>query len=261
MTMQSISSIRPRLQTTVQPAGLADSHTDKAAPLVFPRSLDGRAIPPAGAPRRLDGQTRSPDIRPALAIALHAAGEYRLPRASRESMIIELMGRPLHRHHGICHPGWDIRMSFPWQQDGRDPKGLETSRDHDNRWLEAVRDDKSIFHRACENALSAWLDDDVDLLDMDGALECRFDLIEPGRDMLLLTDFAGQYMGFASRSAWIDHVRSLDDDQLGHLWMSLRVIDTDLSRQHRAEIMAAEYNRIRHEMEAEWDLDIESLSF
>lgn len=259
MTMQAEPKTRTPLINRV-----FDTETRKPEqlplPFLFPdvrlAEVEAKVVAAPVGPEQIKG-----DLRSALAIALDDMGEYRLPQTSRRGMMVELMARTLYREGEAFFPGWDIRMSFNWNQTGKVQGGLEVSREYDDRWNEVVEEDPSIFHRACEKALAPWVSDHVDLLDQDGGLECVFDLMEPGRDVLLIKEFAGKTMRMGDRSQWSSFVRSLDDQRLSDLWMAFRVLDADLSRRQRADIMASEYNAIRHEMEEEWDLEIEALEF
>ena len=210
---------------------------------------------PAHYPRPRD------DVRTSLAQEIHDMGEYRLPALSRAAMMIELMARKMIKEDGLFHPCWDIRMNFSWNMSGRVEDGRETVRDFDARWAELIDTDPSVFHEACTRALAPYVDEFVDILEMDGALECSLDLSEPGRDTLILKSFKGESTGFRSRSDWSAHLRTLDDDALCDLWMSLRILDQDLSRKNRAEVMAGVLNDIRHEREVDWSDDVEALPF
>lgn len=229
-------------------------------PFLF-QSLDVLVVEPEDVKKAPEAFSPANDIRSELARALHDLNEYRLPATSRAGMIVELMARPLLKSGPQFYPSWDIRMDFSWNQTGRVAGGKETTPEHDEKWQELLGADSSIFHEACTRALSVWVDDYVDLLDMDGAFECSIDLAEPARDALVLKSFAGHDMGFASRSDWADHLKSLDDAALCDLWTALRVLDADLSRKERAQIMAHMYNEIRSEREVAWDLEVEDLSF
>lgn len=258
--MSAVTNSQPRIRRVVDTEA---GHRPEQLPLPL-LFLEEAIFPSAPAPIEQilpQAPAQKEDLRSELAIALDASGEYRLPRTSRAGMIVELMARSLHREGDTHFPGWDIRMNFSWNQSGRTRDGAEVSRDHDERWTELLENDPSIFHRACEKALTPWVEEHVDLLEMDGELECSFELMEPGRDTLLLKSFAGRVMEFAGRAQWAEFVKSLDDAQLAETWMAFRVLDADLSRKQRAELMAGEYNTIRQEMEADWDLEIDSLEF
>lgn len=203
----------------------------------------------------------SDDIRTELAKSINSMAEYRLPKTSRAGMIVEMMAHKLASYNGQLYPSWDIRMDFNWNKSGSVLDGHETIRAHDERWKNLIESDPSIFHDACQRALSPFVDDYIDILDMEGMLEASLDLVEPGRDTLVMTSFKGEDMGFHSRSAWTDHLKSLADDDLCDLWMSVRVLDSDLSRKARAGIMADTYNDIRHAMEADWNDYVEALPF
>lgn len=201
------------------------------------------------------------DIRSELAKIMHSFGEYRFPKASRSSMIVELMAHKMAEKDGQLYPSWDIRMNFKWNQSGKIADGREISPQNDEKWADLIENDPSIFHDACERALSPYIDDFVDILEQDGTLSASIDLLEPCRETLILTSFKSEALGFASRAVWTDHVKSLSDEDLCDLWMSVRVLDADFSKKSRAEIMAGIYNDIRHEKEEIWENDYEDLSF
>lgn len=201
------------------------------------------------------------DNRPEVAKDLHEAGEYNIPKASRRGMIADLASRPLHKEDGLLFPGWNVRMDFAWNKTGHVEDGLDISSEGDAQWAEALKTDPTIFHRACENALKPWVSAYVDVLEMDGRMLCDIHLKDLGRDTLLLKAFNEKPLGFARRDDWRGALETLSDTEVGDLWTAFKVLDSDLSQNHRAEIMACEYNAIRHEMEEDWVVEIEHLSF
>jgi len=207
--------------------------------------------------RLLDGEID--DARPAIAMDVDAAGLYALPMTTRSGMISEMMSRPLDALGDRLFLSWDIRMDFPWDRSGAGAH--EVSQEYDARWKDLLEEDVAVFHQACENALRPWLDTDVDLFDLDGELTCSFDLLEPGRDRILLREFRGAAMGFPGRAAYEDFLHDLDDLTLGRLWMACRILDTDFGRQARAEVMGVELNEIRARLEEDWSVEVDHLSF
>lgn len=201
------------------------------------------------------------DARSPLAIALHESEDYRLPATTLRGMTAELLARPMVSQDRDLYLSWDIRMNYRWRQDGRHDAGPENLRIHDARWRAHLDENPQIFHEACEKALSPWIDDDVDLLSLDGQLVCRFELRRPCLEDLVLTSFSGSSMAFRQRSDWADHLASLTPGAISDLWMATRILDTDLSRRQRADAMNYEYSLDRHELEADWSNEVDGLRF
>lgn len=201
------------------------------------------------------------DARSPLAIALHASEDYRLPATTLKGMTSELLARPMVSQDRNLYLSWDIRMNYRWRQDGHHEAGPETLRIHDARWRDHLEENPSIFHDACEKALAPWIEDDVDLLSLDGQLACRFELRKPCLEDLILTSFAGTQMAFRQRTDWADHLASLAPGAIADLWMATRILDTDLSRRQRADAMNYEYSLIRHDLEVEWSSEVDGLRF
>lgn len=234
-------------------------YAPRPAPVIFePVIVEPAAIEPEV--KRRD-RNDFVDNRPEVAKSLHESGEYNIPKASRRGMIADLASRPLYTEGGHVYLGWNIRMDFPWNKTGHVRDAHDVSPDCDQLWEDAIKNDPTIFHRACENALKPWVTNEVDVLEMDGAMLCDLHLKDLGRDALLLKSFAGEPIRVTRRDEWRQYLDARTDSEIGNLWVATRVLDADLSKPQRAEIMADEYNTIRHEMEEEWNAEVEHLPF
>jgi len=201
------------------------------------------------------------DLRPVIAIAVDGLENYSFPPTSRMGMIAEILSRPLSTERDGIFMSWNIRMDFAWNKSGRVAGGPEVLPEHDARWRKEVKDDQGIFQQACENALMPWLRDSVDLLECEGEMLCGFTVSSRPHDHLLLSSFRDRPMAFESRRAFEDKIISLDDDTLASLWTACRVVDCDLSRRARSDIMAHEYAKIRAIREQDWAYEVDALEF
>lgn len=209
------------------------------------------------------------DNRNALIRSLHAQPElpYSFPRASRDSMVNEIMAHLVHYgREGTSHLAWDIRMNFPWNKTGKiitngENDGEEVDPAFDAKWLATLRHDTEIFEKACDNCIRPFVDSGFSPFEIE---EVRADLRVAGANggFIALRSFNDTDMGFTTQEELHGKLTAMDDATVMNLWMTVRTLDIDLSREVRGNDMALQLNSIRAERELTWREEVEEeLSF
>lgn len=207
------------------------------------------------------------DLRDDFMRAIDTSGDYRLPYASRRTMINDLLLHPAtDTRNGQCL-SWSVGMEgFSWNSTGHVAEGEETHAALDANWEKELRENPAILEQAVENFLTPYVRDSFSALEMEGA-ESSLDLIGGDTDKVVLRQFNGSPLEFGSRRELRASLDAMSDNDLSHLWATVRVLDMDLSRSVRGHQIALELNSLRAEMEVEWlkgeqeaDLDLYDLA-
>lgn len=201
------------------------------------------------------------DLRDDFLRAIHEAGDYSFPRATRTLIINSLLMHPKVAGRDGLQLSWDVRMNYAFNTSGKVTGGEEVDPALDARWTEAYAADESLMITAGERALAPYLQAPFSALEMDDA-ECELEARGSKGGFVVLGSFNGQKMCFADPRDMRLRLEAMDDGALMRLWAATRVLDADLGRANRAAIMAEELNTLRAEMEPQWEEDIEQeLSF
>ena len=193
---------------------------------------------------------------------VHASPDlaYSFPRASRASMITEILSRDVFQgsHGNQSHLTWDIRMKYRWNQTGRvDDAKEELCPSLDRRWAQEVAENDDMMREACDAALSPYLSEPFVALEENTAMSVTFDVAGRSGGFLVMKEFAGQPLGFTSLSDFREILNGFDDEKVMHLWVASRTLDVDLSHANRAFDMAWQMHEMRLEKEQEWLTEVE----
>jgi len=197
----------------------------------------------------------SADIRCSPVRDFHDSGEYDLPARSRKAMINEIIMRPCVEIGGKSYLSWNVRMDFAWDRSCRG-SGIEFTSDLDGKWAKAMKGNHDLLLGACEKAIAPYLDEPFDALGL-GDAACDLALAGQGYDKLAIQTFSGRSMGFASVRELRESLDVLDDDTLSIFWATTRILDKDLGRQARAELVVDQLSLVREKLESEWLIEVE----
>lgn len=172
---------------------------------------------------------QSDDIRSNLMKTIHNDPEapYFLPPRSRDEMVADILSHPRHTIGDTSYIAFPIRPTRPWNRTGRSAgDGLDGSFDHE--WRQVVLDDPSVVGSAITSALSPYLGEAFDVFEIGRTARCRLEMSGENGDAVLLAGFRGSNYSFRFEEEMEGRLDRISDDELAHLWMSMRVLDTDL---------------------------------
>lgn len=231
----------------------------------------GQALPVTG---NFDRQARlglrtpaEKDLRDEFMRGIDEMGAYRLPYASRRTIINELLLHPASdTRNGQCL-SWNVSMAgYSWNKSGHVEDGEETHAGLDQKWERALRKDPTIVVSATDRFLTPYVRDSFSALEMENA-ESSLDVVGIEDDRVVLREFNGASMEFTCRRDLRAKLEEMSDEGLASIWATVRVLDHDLSRAERAHQVALELNTARAELEVEWlqgdqeqDLDLYALA-
>lgn len=166
---------------------------------------------------------------------------YRFPAMDRSGAITEILSHStfLSRGEGRSRFSWDVRMNHAWDRSGHQVSrnGEETDPAHDREWMKEAAVGGDTFMEACEQALADHLaDEDLDVVGSHGGF-------------VVLSEYAGQDMSFASLDEAHAKVSGLDNQDLLMLWAKFRMLDVDLGLEARTQAVQEVMNHKRAEFE------------
>ncbi|MCW3784432.1 hypothetical protein [Defluviimonas salinarum] len=194
---------------------------------------------------------QEPDIRSDFIRGIHETGDYNLPRTTRRGMINDILMHPSQESRNGRTLAWDTRMNFSWDRSGRVEGGEEVCRSMDARWMAAVKEDDDLLRKACDEAFSPYLAEGFAALGLEEAT-CEIVAGGPEGEHLLLKSFRGTDLEFRDHRDLRQKIEALSEEDISNLWVTVRVLDKDLSRASRANEVQIHLNSLRAEKEQEW---------
>jgi hypothetical protein len=198
---------------------------------------------------------RAADIRSAFSKELHEDSDlaYSFPKTDKMKAVLDIFSQKTFEDHNgnICF-GWKIDSKDETVLLGRSSDGLEVSEHLDAKWLTALKEKPEILSTVAESIVKPYFETGYSIFELGEASSCDFDLVGDDQNCLILKSFAGDTLSFDSRENMVKHIMSLSVENLERLWMSLRVLNSDLSPKEMAFSLSYELNMIRHDMETEW---------
>ncbi|MEP3666561.1 MAG: hypothetical protein ABJN42_07490 [Roseibium sp.] len=178
---------------------------------------------------------------------------YAFPRASRESMVTEIMAHDVFYSEGGSPSSlaWDVRMNFDWNKTGRIVDGEEVCQTMDDKWDAEMRDNKSIFDAACDACLDPFISSNFSPFEIED-MEAELDVRGGNNGFVALKKYNDQDMTFSDIDELHGKLETLSDEDIMGLWLTVRTLDVDLSRDVRAADLAVQLNESRAELEQEW---------